>query len=590
MKAYFKAIMIGLLALASVGAATMSFFFSTWILDSTRAEEADMRRHLVARAAQAVMRAQDELYSLLPLLSQSNDMEDVKSAYSAWAEDVEHPGVVAEITFADRSHGEQALSYRPTEGVVSASTEPGIWQYLRASRAGNRDALQIAISSLYRKGYIIVRDFLSKEGQGGADKMIGVRTNDEKLVADLLAESLKATMPEYGYSLSYGGAVVAQNEAYAAQAAKADLEFELSGNLVMYAPFKAEDWGGRPFRQASLLVEPFGAERQPAPDRKGLAGAAGEPPPFASDGDVPREAPPQSPQQESLIRVSIKNEGGSIEGIIAARRALYLGAGNLSIALVWGTVVLFFFLYGRARELRLQEREFVSSVSHELRTPIAVILAASDNLSMGMVEGRDRVAHYGAEIRKQSQRLSRMVEGILMYSRIGNDSVLRPKPREIDPAEALRDALKPLGEIARGMGAELRESIEGLPAKVEADPAMLAIIVENLVMNALHHGRPPLESGREHLVEFLARREGEGALAIVVRDNGCGIDPKERKKLFAAFYRGKRSVREQHPGSGIGLHLLEIICKAQGGSITIGPRSDGLPGAEARATIKAAAL
>ena len=106
----------------------------------------------------------------------------------------------------------------------------------------------------------------------------------------------------------------------------------------------------------------------------------------------------------------IKHRAGSLEAAVteARRRNLVISFGILLLlAASVGTIII---STGRAQKLARQQVEFVAGVSHELRTPLAVICSAGENLADGVVEAPAQVSQYGALIRNEGRRLTKMVE------------------------------------------------------------------------------------------------------------------------------------------------------------------------------------
>jgi len=248
-----------------------------------------------------------------------------------------------------------------------------------------------------------------------------------------------------------------------------------------------------------------------------------------------------------------------------------------SVLLLAGIGAAFFLvlLQGkRLRHQRIREREFVASVTHELRTPLTVIGSAAQNLREGIVpESRRR--QYGQLIEEQSRRLSRMVEGILLFSGLEGKEQEPPLPVPVkreDLLGYLRDRIPP----DRKNGQPSREVIfdgGSLPSAFRTDGEGLELILGNLLTNALVH------TGREDgPVRFRGHLRLPGELVFSVEDGGPGIPPREQKKLFTPFFRGGRSRENQVPGSGLGLYLSYRRAVLAGGSLTLEspyPREDG---------------
>jgi signal transduction histidine kinase len=182
-----------------------------------------------------------------------------------------------------------------------------------------------------------------------------------------------------------------------------------------------------------------------------------------------------------------------------------------------------------------------------------------------------QVRRYGAVIREQGERLTGMVEQVLTLA--GAQARARPAQR-IAPADLVRAAVEDQGEDPQAPASALQVEVEpGLP-ELGGDPDALRRAVGNLVANARRHaGGSPLR--------VRARRAGEGEVAIEVEDGGPGIDPADLPHVFEPFYRGRRAVADQVPGSGLGLAVVRGVTEAHGGRAAVVSR----PGAGATFTL-----
>jgi hypothetical protein len=116
--------------------------------------------------------------------------------------------------------------------------------------------------------------------------------------------------------------------------------------------------------------------------------------------------------------LQVKHTAGSLDRAVQTLRYRNLGISFAILLLMCLTVGMFFESTRRARQLALQQMEFVASISHELRTPLTVICSAGDNLAGGVVKNDTQVKRYGNLIRSEGRRLADMVEQILGYAGI----------------------------------------------------------------------------------------------------------------------------------------------------------------------------
>ncbi len=251
------------------------------------------------------------------------------------------------------------------------------------------------------------------------------------------------------------------------------------------------------------------------------------------------------------------------------RVAMLRGALFLAAALSAGASLATFRALRRSRKLAELKSSFVASVSHELRTPVASILMLAENLEAGHVSEPAARARYASLIRREAERLRRLVSDVLDFSRLERGRRLE-LARESRPLEPL---LNELGDGAREWahkhGAELEldfAGAQGAAANVSVDADALRRAVENLLDNARKH------SGSGQIV-LRARAERE-SVRIEVRDRGRGIPPEQRAKVFEPFER-LESVNGAG-GAGLGLAIVREIARGHGGEARALAPEDGV--------------
>ena len=217
------------------------------------------------------------------------------------------------------------------------------------------------------------------------------------------------------------------------------------------------------------------------------------------------------------------------------------------------------------------QSEFISSVSHELRTPLTAISGWAETLYNGEVRDASDVKKGMAIIVSEAQRLTRMVEELLEFSRMETGRFnLSVEP--IDIVAELEDAVYTYREFFRRKGLELdyTECGEELPI-ISGDPERLRQVFCNLLDNADKHG------GSGGRVEVSVGRE-EARVVISIRDHGPGVPAEELPFIKYKFYKGSSKAR----GSGIGLAVCDEIINSHNGTLEIG----NAPGGGCVATIR----
>ena len=219
----------------------------------------------------------------------------------------------------------------------------------------------------------------------------------------------------------------------------------------------------------------------------------------------------------------------------------------------------------KERALALMRSEFVASVSHELRTPLTQIRMFAETLLLDRVRSDEERRRALAVIDQETRRLSNVVENVLQFSR-GERGTLRIARHRVDVAAALRETIELFAPIAASRSARITlEAGESIDANV--DEGAVRQIVLNLLDNAVKYG----PDGQEIIVR--AERDG-GALRIIVDDEGPGIPPRERGRVFSRYYRLRREPERAIAGAGIGLSVVRELAALHGGGARVesGPR------------------
>ncbi|MGA8112154.1 MAG: HAMP domain-containing sensor histidine kinase [Actinocatenispora sp.] len=213
-----------------------------------------------------------------------------------------------------------------------------------------------------------------------------------------------------------------------------------------------------------------------------------------------------------------------------------------------------------------QRRELIANVSHELRTPISALQAVLENV----VDGVTDPSHLRSAL-AQTERLGRLVSELLDMSRL--DAGVLPLRRElVEVAPFLADVVAQ--SLVAGEPTDVDVAVDPPDLHMYADPQRLHQVLANLVENARRHSPP---DGR---VSLLATDTGTG-IALEVVDEGPGIRPEERDRVFERFIRGVPQA-DSDGGTGLGLAIARWAVDLHGG--TIGVVGDA-PGCRIRVTL-----
>ena len=268
---------------------------------------------------------------------------------------------------------------------------------------------------------------------------------------------------------------------------------------------------------------------------------------------------------DARLSVAHRGEAGLLRGItvetsIARDAAQLIVSGGMAspppiyVVLLIVTAVLLvtaILQIGRERALARMRSDFVAGVSHELRTPLTQIRMFVETLRLDRIRSDEERRRSLAIIDQEARRLAQLVENVLQFSR-GERGVLRIAARPTD------------------VGAVVTNAIEGFasPVKIETqiEPETLATVDEdavrqivlNLLDNAVKYGP------QDQTVRVEVKRAGEN-VQLVVEDEGPGVPPHQRKRIFRRYVRLARERTRAIAGAGIGLAVVRELVSLHGG-------------------------
>ena len=213
---------------------------------------------------------------------------------------------------------------------------------------------------------------------------------------------------------------------------------------------------------------------------------------------------------------------------------------------------------------------FFTHITHEIRTPLSLIIGPLEYIRKSRPMN-DRYGEYLDIIEMNYKRLFALVTQLLDFRKVDSGNYrLSYAPCGV---KELVDGIVPLfGPTARQRGIRLNVAVEPQDLTLITDREALTKILSNLLSNAIKHA-----SG---YIWLEVRQCGE-LVTFVVGDDGPGVAPAEREKIFRPFYQ-VASDRSATKGSGIGLHMTRQLVELLGGTISVSDRDDGLSGASFR--------
>jgi signal transduction histidine kinase len=219
--------------------------------------------------------------------------------------------------------------------------------------------------------------------------------------------------------------------------------------------------------------------------------------------------------------------------------------------------------YLRLADEKVAEREdrlraFNRAISHEIKNRIGTILGAGDVLGTVDNMSPEQILHFQEIVVRNARELKVTVENLLALARTQNDA---RQHRNVRLPEAVQDASRQVREAAQAAKVELR--VASLP-DVEVNAAVVQLCLTNYLSNAIKYADP---EATDRFAEVSASFE-EGPtgreIVVCVRDNGRGIDPDKRDKLFQRFFRAHEAVTGVY-GTGLGLSIVRETAESVGG-------------------------
>ena len=211
-----------------------------------------------------------------------------------------------------------------------------------------------------------------------------------------------------------------------------------------------------------------------------------------------------------------------------------------------------------AEEARRELEGTLVGLAHDLKSPTLAISGFVGLLPH--TEDPDERAEMVEHIQASTVYLRQLVDALVEVSRVGHTQT------DVDDVD-LAETFHAVARRVRGTHPAATVRVEGACPVVRMNPVRVEQMIDNLVGNAVRHG------GREDVtVTITCRLHDDGALTIEVADDGRGIDPNDRERIFGLFQRGRSPAAK---GSGVGLGMVRRIAQAHGGTLTLGEGDRG---------------
>jgi len=280
---------------------------------------------------------------------------------------------------------------------------------------------------------------------------------------------------------------------------------------------------------------------------------------------------------------------GRIETVASAIRTLASGeyaaraevAGGDEVALLAEDVNLLATRLQEAEERRLaldrERNELTAAISHDLRTPLASVRAMVEALDDRVVEDDAEVARYYSTMRREIERLNRMIDDLFELARL-DAGALQLDRRPVALQEVAAEVVDAMQAQAQQRGVNLAFEAAGEAPELPLDGARIERVAANLVRNALEHTPA---GGRVEVGVFVE----DGHVVLRVSDTGEGIEAGDLARIWDRFYRAEKSRRrgeDAADGAGLGLAIVRGFVEAHRGTV----EASSAPGRGATFTVR----
>ncbi len=267
-----------------------------------------------------------------------------------------------------------------------------------------------------------------------------------------------------------------------------------------------------------------------------------------------------------ILQVASASLDADFVQLAERRRVMLLG---MSVVALLVLVSLYAVTRGVTRELEAArlKSDFVAAVSHEFRTPLTSMRQLTELVATGRVASDERRAHYFDVIKRESERLLRLVEGLLDFGRM-EAGALEFHLESVDAGKVVRELVDEFRQDVGERGYEIvlngggEGGGEAGTYTVRADDEALKRALWNLLDNAVKYSP-------DSKTVWIDENQENGCVAIRVRDRGVGIAPADQKAIFRKFVRGRGLDGSNVKGTGIGLAMVSHIVEAHGGEVAV---------------------
>jgi signal transduction histidine kinase len=261
-------------------------------------------------------------------------------------------------------------------------------------------------------------------------------------------------------------------------------------------------------------------------------------------------------------KVELYFEGGDVFEKAARRQiAVYMWTGVLVIVLILMAGGFATRAVGKQIRLSRLKNDFIATVSHELKTPLASMRVLVDTLLEGNVRDEAQAKEYLRLTAKENERLSRMIDNFLTFSRMERNKMAFTLA-DVRAAAIANDAIESVKTKFVAHNCHFAINVaEPLP-EIQADHDAMVTVLVNLLDNACKY----TAEDKEIAVKVFP---DDGFVCFAVSDNGIGLTRKHIRRIFDRFYQVDSSLARKAEGCGLGLSIVKFIVDAHKGKIAV---------------------
>ena len=246
------------------------------------------------------------------------------------------------------------------------------------------------------------------------------------------------------------------------------------------------------------------------------------------------------------------------------RRAAHLWTAGVGIVMIAALALAVSYHVNRQVRLTRLKNDLIATVSHELKTPLSSMRLLTDTLLERRYGGQQQAEEYFALIAKENERLSRLIDNFLNFSRMERNRRAF-EFAQVSAEELVKAAMRAAPDWITQPPCHFQLQVgEGCPA-VLGDRDALVTVVLNLLDNAYKYSKEP-----RHIELRAFGRNGR--LCLTVSDNGIGLSRRSARRVFHRFYQVDRSLSRSVGGCGLGLSIVKFIVDAHGGTVVVSSR------------------